>query len=76
KAPRSGHCAEIEPSSTTVSSQTCGFSQVSGSFLFFFALGYGARLLAPLFRRPRAWQWLEAGVGTVMWSIALRLMIG
>ncbi|RMC28961.1 LysE/ArgO family amino acid transporter [Paracoccus siganidrum] len=49
---------------------------VSGSFLFFFALGYGARLLAPLFRRPRAWQWLEAGVGTVMWSIALRLMIG
>ncbi|WP_420849843.1 hypothetical protein [Paracoccus siganidrum] len=44
--------------------------------MFFFALGYGARLLAPLFRRPRAWQWLEAGVGTVMWSIALRLMIG
>lgn len=49
---------------------------VSGSFLFFFALGYGARLLAPLFRRPRAWQWLEAGVGMVMWAIALRLMIG
>lgn len=49
---------------------------ISGSFLFFFALGYGARLLAPLFARPRAWQWLEAGVGCVMWSIALKLALG
>ncbi|MFV0387011.1 LysE/ArgO family amino acid transporter [Paracoccus sp. (in: a-proteobacteria)] len=49
---------------------------ISGSFLFFFALGYGARLLAPVFARPRAWQWLEAGVGVVMWSIAVRLALG
>ncbi|RMC34270.1 LysE/ArgO family amino acid transporter [Paracoccus alkanivorans] len=49
---------------------------ITGSFLFFFTLGYGARLLAPVFARPRAWQWLEAGVGCVMWAIALRLMIG
>lgn len=49
---------------------------ITGSFLFFFALGYGARLLAPVFARPRAWQWLEASVGCVMWAIALRLVIG
>ncbi len=49
---------------------------VCGSFLFFFALGYGARLLAPVFARPRAWQWLEAGVGAIMWAIAARLALG
>lgn len=49
---------------------------ISGSFLFFFALGYGARLLAPVFARPRAWQVLEAGVGCVMWAIAFRLALG
>lgn len=49
---------------------------ISGSFLFFFALGYGARLLAPVFARPRAWQWLEAGIGCVMWGIALKLALG
>lgn len=49
---------------------------MSGSFLFFFALGYGARLLAPVFRHPRAWQWLELGVGLVMWAIALQLIAG
>lgn len=49
---------------------------VSGSFMFFFALGYGARLLAPVFARPRAWQWLEVGVGAVMWAIAARLALG
>lgn len=49
---------------------------VSGSFLFFFTLGYGARLLTPFFARPKSWQWLEAGVGCIMWLIAFRLMLG
>lgn len=49
---------------------------MSGSFLFFFGLGYGARLLAPIFAKPRAWQWLEFSVGCVMWIIALKLAIG
>lgn len=30
------------------------------SFVFFFGLGYGARLLAPVFARPRAWSVLAA----------------
>ncbi|MBU3029860.1 LysE/ArgO family amino acid transporter [Paracoccus marinaquae] len=48
----------------------------AASFLFFLSLGFGARFLAPYFARPRAWQWLEAGVGCVMWGIALRLIAG
>jgi L-lysine exporter family protein LysE/ArgO len=52
-----------------------GLGAMSGSVLFFFALGYGARLLAPVFARPRAWQVLEAGIGVVMWSIALTLVV-
>lgn len=48
---------------------------ISGSFLFFFALGYGARLLAPLFARPAAWRVLDVLVGLVMWSIALGLIL-
>lgn len=51
-----------------------GFGAMSGSVLFFFALGYGARLLAPVFARPGAWQVLELGIGVVMWSIALTLI--
>jgi L-lysine exporter family protein LysE/ArgO len=52
-----------------------GLGAMTGSFLFFFALGYGARLLAPVFARPRAWQVLELGIGIVMWSIALTLIL-
>ncbi|RDW14517.1 LysE/ArgO family amino acid transporter [Paracoccus thiocyanatus] len=49
---------------------------VSGSGLFFFALGYGARWLTPLFARPLAWRVLDGLVGLVMWSIALGLVRG
>ena len=48
----------------------------SASFLFFFGLGYGARLLRPVFARPGTWRLLEAGIGALMWAIALRLVIG
>ncbi|HRO14005.1 MAG TPA: LysE/ArgO family amino acid transporter [Paracoccus sp. (in: a-proteobacteria)] len=48
---------------------------MSGSVLFFFALGYGARLLAPVFARPVAWRVLDVGVGVVMWAIALGLIL-
>ncbi|MFC3166449.1 LysE/ArgO family amino acid transporter [Paracoccus fontiphilus] len=51
-----------------------GAGAMTGSFLFFFSLGYGARLLAPVFARPRAWQVLEILVGIVMWTIALKLV--
>lgn len=47
---------------------------VTGSFLFFFGLGYGAAWLRPLFARPSAWRILEAMIALVMWAIALRLV--
>lgn len=53
-----------------------GLGAVCASFVFFFALGYGARLLAPLFRRPASWRVLDAGVGCVMWVIAIGLLRG
>lgn len=53
-----------------------GFGAVSASFGFFFALGYGARLLTPLFARPAAWRWLDLGVGVTMWLLAFWLVRG
>lgn len=53
-----------------------GAGAVAASFTFFFALGYGARLLAPVFARPAAWRVLDAGVGAVMWAIAAGLALG
>ncbi len=52
-----------------------GLGAVLSSFVFFFALGYGASLLAPVFARPRAWQVLDASVGVVMWAIAVKLLM-
>ena len=52
------------------------FGAMTGSFAFFFSLGYGARLLAPIFARPRAWQVLDVIVGIIMWAIALKLILG
>lgn len=54
---------------------TFGIGAVSASFVFFFALGYGARLLRPLFARPAAWRVLELLVGVVMWAIAVALIL-
>lgn len=48
---------------------------ISGSVLFFFALGYGARGLSPVFARPGAWRMLDLCVGLVMWTIALGLIL-
>ncbi|SEQ24128.1 LysE/ArgO family amino acid transporter [Thalassovita taeanensis] len=47
---------------------------MSASFVFFFTLGYGARLLVPVFARPGAWRALDMFVGAVMWVIAAGLV--
>lgn len=51
-----------------------GFGAITASFVFFASLGYGARLLAPLFARPRSWQVLDALIALTMWGIALKLI--
>jgi L-lysine exporter family protein LysE/ArgO len=52
-----------------------GLGAVTASFVFFFTLGYGARLLAPIFARPRAWQVLDALIGVVMLALAVKLAL-
>lgn len=52
-----------------------GAGAVMASFTFFFSLGYGASLLAPVFARPRAWQVLDVVVGLTMWAIAAKLLL-
>jgi len=48
---------------------------MTASFVFFFALGYGARLLRPLFAASRSWRILDFLIGIVMWAIAYRLLV-
>ena len=46
----------------------------AASLLWFSALGFGARWLAPWFARPRAWQVLDALIGLTMWVLSLLLV--
>ncbi len=45
------------------------------SAVWFFGLGYGARLAAPLFARPAAWRVLDAVIALVMATIAASLIM-
>jgi len=47
---------------------------ILASAIFFFILGYGARLLQPVFARPVSWRILDALIAVTMWSIALALL--
>lgn len=53
-----------------------GAGAALASFLFFFALGYGARLLRPWFARPGAWRVLDGLVALVMTVIGVSLLLG
>ncbi|WP_371327690.1 LysE/ArgO family amino acid transporter [Humibacillus sp. DSM 29435] len=48
---------------------------ITASVLWFTALGYGARFLAPLFSRPRTWQLLDIAIALVMFTIAVVLVL-
>lgn len=49
---------------------------VTASVAWFTALGYGARLLAPLFARPATWRVLDVVIALVMFAIAATLVLG
>lgn len=51
-----------------------GGGAMLASFIWFFALSYGARFLRPLFEKPRAWQILDVLIGITMWAIAASLL--
>tara|TARA_B100001063_G_scaffold128264_1_gene119908 strand:- start:1197 stop:1811 length:615 start_codon:yes stop_codon:yes gene_type:complete len=47
---------------------------ISGSSLWFISLGYGARLLIPLFKKPITWKILDISIGIIMLIIAYTLI--
>jgi len=49
---------------------------IVASVLWFTALGFGARLLAPVFAKPIAWRILDGIIAVVMVSIAVSLIVG
>ena len=53
-----------------------GLGAVLASFVWFFALGYGARLLAPLFERAIAWRILDGIITLIMGWLGLSLLLG
>jgi L-lysine exporter family protein LysE/ArgO len=52
-----------------------GIGAATASTVWFYGLGYGARLLAPVFARPAAWRVLDIVVTLLMWGIALSLLV-
>lgn len=50
-----------------------GAGALGASVLFFVLLGFGARLLAPIFVRPAAWRALDGVVGLTMLALAVKL---
>ena len=52
-----------------------GSGALTASCVFFVILGYGARVLAPFFARPRAWAVLDGIVGVTMLALAMKLAV-
>ncbi len=46
---------------------------VMASFVFFFSLAYGAKLLMPLMKNPNSWRKLDFFIAMVMFSISIKL---
>ena len=64
----------------TVSQQFYGLNRIAfglgaslSSFAFFFSLGYGAKLLAPLMKNPYCWRLLDFLTAIVMFFISFKL---
>jgi L-lysine exporter family protein LysE/ArgO len=45
------------------------------SFVFFFGLSYGARLLAPIMHNPNSWRILDGVIAIIMFTIAFKLAV-
>ena len=43
------------------------------SFVFFFSLAYGAKLLSPIMQRPISWQLLDSFIAFVMFILAIKM---
>ena len=43
------------------------------SFVFFFSLAYGAKLLSPIMQKPVAWRLLDSLIAFVMFALAIKI---
>ena len=43
------------------------------SFVFFFSLAYGAKLLSPIMQKPIAWRLLDSFIAFVMFALAIKM---
>lgn len=48
---------------------------MAGSVIWFSVLGFGARLLAPVFTKPSAWRVLDAIIAVVMFTLGMSLLV-
>ncbi|TFB90033.1 LysE/ArgO family amino acid transporter [Cryobacterium sp. HLT2-28] len=53
-----------------------GAGAITGSFAWFFSLGFGARHLRPFFARPGSWRILDGFIAVVMLSLGVRMALG
>lgn len=53
-----------------------GVGAAAGSMIWFASLGFGARLLRPLFSKPASWRILDALIAIIMAAIAASLLHG
>ncbi|MDX8350293.1 LysE/ArgO family amino acid transporter [Cognatiyoonia sp. IB215446] len=53
-----------------------GTGALAASCVFFLILGYGARVLAPFFAKPKSWAVLDGIVGVTMLGLAVKLALG
>ena len=47
-----------------------GLGAISASAVWFYGIGYGARLFAPVFQNPAAWRVFDLVITMIMWSVA------
>ena len=64
----------------SISQQFSGFKKITfalgaslASFVFFFSLAYGAKLLMPLMQSPSSWRILDFLIALIMFAIAINL---
>jgi len=66
----------------SISQQFSGLSKITfalgaciASFIFFFMLAYGAKLLNPIMQRPFSWKILDSLIALIMFTIAFKLAL-
>jgi len=64
----------------SISQQFFGYYRIAfvlgaclSSFVFFFSLAYGAKLLEPIMQRPSSWRILDGLIALIMFTIAFKL---